>query len=102
MSKKDTSGAAAAFDRRMLIGTGTLAMLGMTGIAHAQQAKETPKAKAKAAANAVRVSQTVADFVAGFDLKRVPQPVIERARMMFIDTVGVMLAGSHDEAAHPR
>ena len=58
------------------------------------------KAKAKAAASAVRVSQAIADFVTGFDLKTVPQPVIERARAVFIDTVGVMLAGSHEEAAH--
>ena len=45
-----------------------------------------------------RVSQAVAEFVTGFDLKNVPQPVIDRARAMFIDTVGVMLAGSHEEA----
>jgi 2-methylcitrate dehydratase PrpD len=77
--------------------------------AHAPQAKEAPKAKdapqpkatGKAReANAIRVSQAIADFVAGFDLKTVPQPVIDRARMVFIDTVGVMLAGSHEEASH--
>ena len=66
----------------------------------APRGKEAPKAKGKAAANAVRVSQAIADFVTGFDLKTVPQPVIDRARAVFIDTVGVMLAGSHEEAAH--
>ena len=78
-------------------------MLGVTGAALAQEAprgKEAPKAKGKAAANAVRVSQAVAEFITGFDLKNVPQPAIDRARMVFIDSVGVMLAGSHEEAVH--
>ena len=89
-------------DRRRLLGGSALAVLGMTGTAHAQETKGEPKAKAKAkaAASAVRVSQAIADFVTGFDLKTVPQPVIERARAVFVDTVGVMLAGSHEEAAH--
>jgi 2-methylcitrate dehydratase PrpD len=103
MSKKDATNKPAAFDRRMLIGGGALAMLGVTGAALAQEAprsKEAPKAKGKAAADAVRVSQAIADFVTGFDLKNAPQPVIDRARAIFVDTVGVMLAGSHEEAAH--
>ena len=89
-------------DRRKLLGGGALAVLGVTGAAlhrrHHGQGR--PKAKGKAAANAVRVSQAVAEFVAGFDLKTAPQPVIDRARMVFIDSVGVMLAGSHEEAVH--
>ena len=48
----------------------------------------------------MRVSQSIADFVTRFDLKTVPQPVIDRARAVFIDSVGVMLAGSHEESAH--
>ncbi len=90
-------------DRRQLLGGGALAMLGATGAAQAQEAprgKEAPKTKGKAAANTVRVSQAIADFVTGFDLKNAPQPVIDRARAVFVDTVGVMLAGSHEEAAH--
>ena len=87
-----------------LLGGGALAVLGMTGDCAWRRkhraASEAPKAKGKAAANAVRVSQAIADFVTGFDLKNVPQPVIDRARAVFIDTVGVMLAGSHEEAAH--
>jgi hypothetical protein len=39
-------------------------------------------------------SQAIADFVTGFDLKSAPPIVIERARIAFVDTVGVMLAGS--------
>jgi 2-methylcitrate dehydratase PrpD len=90
-------------DRRRLLGGGALAMLGVTGAALAQETprgKEAPKAKGKAAAGAVRVSQAIADFVTGFDLRNAPQPVVDRARAVFIDTVGVMLAGSHEEAAH--
>ena len=51
-------------------------------------------------ADAKKISQVIADFVVGFDLKAVPQPVIDRARTVFIDTIGVMLAGSHEEVAH--
>jgi 2-methylcitrate dehydratase PrpD len=97
-----------------LLGASAGAMLGMAGAAHAQAPKDEPKAKdapqpkAKGKAgqgkasqgSAVRVSPAIAEFITGFDLKTVPQPVIERARMVFIDTVGVMLAGSHEEASH--
>ena len=48
----------------------------------------------------MRVSQAIADFVTGFDLDKAPQQVVERARTVIIDTVGVMLAGSHEEAFH--
>lgn len=97
-----------AFDRRALLGGGAMTLVGMTGAAFAQDTKGAPTAKAKGKAgegktaegNAVRVSQAVADFVTGFDLKSVPQPVIDRARAVFIDTIGVMLAGSHEEVSH--
>jgi 2-methylcitrate dehydratase PrpD len=90
------------FDRRQLVGGSALAMFGVTSAALAQS-KDEPKAKGKgkaSEANAVRVSQSIADFVTRFDLKTVPQPVIDRARAVFIDSVGVMLAGSHEESAH--
>jgi 2-methylcitrate dehydratase PrpD len=91
-------------DRRSFVGGSTLAVLGMASAAHAQaQAPSKGESKAKGKAkggNSVRVSQTIADFVTSFDLKTVPQPVIDRARMVFIDTVGVMLAGSHEESSH--
>src|SRR5689334_10308291 len=95
-----------SFDRRLFLGAGgALTVLGMAGAAHGQgpQAKDEAKSKGKSAApeaNAVRVSQTIADFVTGFDLKTVPQPVIDKARAVFVDTIGVMLAGSHEEVSH--
>jgi len=51
-------------------------------------------------ADARTISQVIADYITGFDLKAVPPAVIDRARIAFIDTIGVMLAGSHEEVAH--
>ena len=42
----------------------------------------------------------LAEFVVGFDIKQVPPEVIERARVAFIDTIGVAVAGSHEEVSH--
>jgi 2-methylcitrate dehydratase PrpD len=39
------------------------------------------------------LSDVIADFVIGFDLAAVPPAAIERARLAFIDTFAVMLAG---------
>src|SRR5205085_9307885 len=47
-----------------------------------------------------KLAQLIAEYVAGFDLKNVPPEVIRRARVGFIDTMGVMLAGSREEVAH--
>src|SRR3954469_21282255 len=44
--------------------------------------------------------QKLAEFVVGFDLKNVPAHVVERARVAFIDSIGVAVAGSHEEVAH--
>ena len=49
--------------------------------------------------NQASLSERVAAFAAGFDLKAAPPLAIERARTAFIDTVGVMLAGSQEKAA---
>ncbi len=88
--------------RRFIAGTSALTLMGTGAMAQAQE----PKAKGKAAAKSAgavdgkRVSQVITEFVTGFDLAKVPPPVIDRARAIFIDTVGVMLAGSHEEAFH--
>lgn len=47
-----------------------------------------------AGASGVKPAQAIADFIVNFDLKSAPQIVVDRARVAFIDTVGVMLAGS--------
>lgn len=45
------------------------------------------------------VSERIAAFIAGFDLDSVPDELIGIAETAFVDTVGVMLAGSREPAA---
>jgi 2-methylcitrate dehydratase PrpD len=78
-------------DRRLLLGAaGALTLLGQPALA--QEAKP-------AAAPSKKLSDTIADFVVGFDLNAVPPLGIERARLAFIDTLAVMLAGSREEGS---
>ena len=46
-----------------------------------------------------KLSERIAEFVTGFDLKAAPPLAIERARTAFVDTVGVTLAGSTEKVA---
>ncbi len=87
--------------RRAFLGVGTAAILGLPSMAQAEQQPSGAMQPAPAAAatsaggnNRKALSELIADFVTGFDLKGAPPVVIERARAAFIDTVGVMLAGS--------
>ncbi len=85
-----------SIDRRTVLGTGALTVLGIAATARAQE--PSPKGKAKMSeANSIRVGQAIAEFISEFDLAKVPQPVIARMRESFVDTVGVMLAGSHED-----
>jgi 2-methylcitrate dehydratase PrpD len=59
-----------------------------------------PETKPGAVALDKRLSQVIAEFVTGFDLKTVPPVVIDRARVAVTDTVGVMLAGSRQDVSH--
>jgi 2-methylcitrate dehydratase PrpD len=82
-------------DRRHFLGAsaltlGALTNIGLPAIAWAQSSEPGGK----------KLSQLIADFIAGFDLKSVAPEVIDRARVAFIDTTGVMLAGSREEVAH--
>ncbi len=54
---------------------------------------------ANAVGSDIKVAQAIADFIVGFDLKNVPSIVVDRARVAFIDTVGVMLGGSQHHPA---
>ena len=82
------------FDRRVfLAGTGALALMGAGDAALAQQGGGKPPSDR-------RLRQMLAEFVVGFDLRQVPAQVIERARVALIDTIGVAVAGSHEEVAH--
>jgi len=93
-----------ALDRRRFLrrsfGASAAMLLGLPREASAQQAPASAAGRAMQQADAKRVSSLIADFVIGFDIKAVPQPVIDRARTVFIDTIGVMLAGSHEDVSH--
>ena len=87
-------------DRRLFLGASAVTLLGAAGAARAQaqQAVKAPQA-VKANDAGAKPTARVVDFIAGFDLKQAPALAVERARTAFIDTVGVMLAGSRSEPA---
>src|SRR5262245_13437700 len=87
-------------DRRYFLGASALTLVGLSSGALAQQAGQQAGRGAMPDGDAKTISQQVGDYIAGFDIKAVPQPAIDRARIAFIDTIGVMLAGSHEEVAH--
>jgi 2-methylcitrate dehydratase PrpD len=94
-SQHDNSQNQNTIDRRLFLGAaGALTLLGQPALA--QEAK--PETKPDAAA-AKKLSDTVADFVVGFDPKTLPPLAVERARLAFIDTFAVMLAGSREEGS---
>jgi 2-methylcitrate dehydratase PrpD len=82
-------------DRRLFLGAATAALLSASNTALAQQ-PQSPKANEGAGG---KPTQLVSAFVAGFDLSNAPPLALERARTAFIDTMGVMLAGSRTEPA---
>ena len=77
------------FDRRLfLAGVGSLSLLGASSAA------------AQTTASGKELRQLLAQFVVAFDVRRVPADVIELARLAFIDSIGVAVAGSHEKVAH--
>jgi 2-methylcitrate dehydratase PrpD len=77
--------------RREFIGLVGSAVAALPFEAHAQQAAR----PAPGNPPAIKPARAIADYIVDFDLRNVPSIVIERARVAWIDTVGVMLAGSH-------
>ena len=84
----------ASLDRRLFLNAAT-ALLAAPGLARAAEVG----ADASPGTEARSLSQMIAEYVARFDLKSVPADVIERARTAFIDTLGVMLAGSRQDVS---
>ena len=78
-------------DRRSFLGASAMTVLGASTGALAQPEP--------GEVEAIKATALVADFIAGFDLAKVPPLAIANARTAFIDTVGVMLAGSRSEPA---
>ena len=83
-----------SIDRRTLLGASAAALLVATQGARAEDAKApAPPPGGK------KLSELIADFTVGFDLKSAPPLAVERARLAFTDTMGVMLAGSREQVA---
>ena len=51
-------------------------------------------------APAVDPATAIASYVTGFDARTLPALAVQRANLAFIDSLGVMLAGSRSEPAH--
>jgi 2-methylcitrate dehydratase PrpD len=95
-SHHDDKPADTPIDRRLFLGAaGALTLAGQSALA--QESKT--DAKSESSPQAKRLSDTIADFVTGFDPGTLPPVAIERARFAFIDTLAVMLAGSREEGS---
>jgi 2-methylcitrate dehydratase PrpD len=95
-SRQENSQTESSIDRRLFLGAaGALTLVAQPALA--QGAQTEAKAEAKPADAARRLSDTIADFVVGFDARTLPPLAVERARLAFIDTLAVMLAGSREE-----
>jgi len=79
-------------DRRQLLATSGAALLAMSGAARAED-------KAMPAAESKKLSELIADFIVNFDLAAAPPLALERTRLAFTDTMGVMLAGSREKVS---
>src|SRR5215831_6511240 len=79
-------------DRRTLLTTSAAALLAATHSARAED-KAPPPAETR------KLSELIADFVVNFDLAAAPPLALERTRLAFTDTMGVMLAGSREKVA---
>ena len=91
-----TSHDESAIDRRLFLGAaGTLTFLGQPALA--QERKSEAPSDRQAGRAARLLSDAIADFVLGFELSSLPPIAIERARLAFIDTLAVMLAGSREQ-----
>lgn len=90
-SQQENPQVESSIDRRLFLGAaGALTLAGQSALA--QEAKiEARSSQAK------RLSDTIADFVVGFDQQALPPIAVERVRLAFIDTFAVMLAGSREE-----
>ena len=90
-----------SIDRRFFLGAGASTLMGLPALA--QQGGEAPKSpsrsRPRAAPQGKRLGQVIADFVVGFRLEDAPAVAVDRARVAFTDTVGVMLAGSRQDVS---
>jgi len=86
-----------SIDRRLLLGV--LGAAGAVTVSGRPALAQDAKSEARPDATAKRLSDTIADFVVDLDPKLLPPLAIDRARLAFIDTLAVMLAGSREEGS---
>jgi 2-methylcitrate dehydratase PrpD len=90
-----------SIDRRLFLGAGASTLLALPALAQNASGETSKASEPKpAAGQAKRLGQVIAEYIVGFDLKDAPAVAIDRARVAFTDTVGVMLAGSRQEVSH--
>src|SRR5215467_12352143 len=98
-SQHDDAPADSPIDRRLFLGAaGALTLAGQSAVAQETKPEAKNETRSEASAQVKRLSETIADFVAGFDPAALPPLAIERVRFAFVDTLAVMLAGSREEA----
>src|SRR5262245_3450517 len=83
-------------DRRAFLGTGALTLGALTSWPSAAWAQQALAGEA----GAQPATRVVAGVIASFGLKDAAPGGIARGGVGFIDTMGVMLAGSREEVAH--
>jgi 2-methylcitrate dehydratase PrpD len=66
----------------------------------AQLVAADPTSPASPAAPAIDPARAIAAFASGFDARSLPALAVQRANLAFIDSLGVMIAGSRSEPAH--
>src|SRR5215204_3346506 len=76
-------------DRRLFVGGSALTLVGISNALAQQPKGDAPKTTE---ADSKKLAQIIAEYIVGFDLKTVPRLVIDRARVFFTDSIGVMLA----------
>ena len=80
-------------DRRFVLAAGA-GLLATPSAPHAQNLSQ------NGVRPAPKLAEKIAAFVAGFDYAKAPPDLIERSRIAFVDTIGVMIGGAHEEVAH--
>ena len=82
---------AQGFTRRQALAAGALASALPTGAFAQASAPSAPRRK---------LAEVIAAYASDYDLAKAPPAAIEATRIAFIDTIGVMLAGSGEKVAH--
>jgi 2-methylcitrate dehydratase PrpD len=92
-----------SIDRRLFLGTSASTLMALPALAQqnagAEAAKPSESKPAATGEQAKRLGRVIAEYVVGFDLKDAPPEVIDRARVAFTDTLGVMLAGCRQDVS---